>query len=71
MMYKAIVSFSGAGISMMAGQVAEISKPALVDDLLGAGYIIPFEADEVPEPKTENPPKAVKKSSTKGKGSKK
>lgn len=70
MMYKAIVSFSGAGISMMAGQVSEISDSALVDDLLGAGYIIPFKADEVPEPK-EEPPKATKKSSTKGKGSKK
>lgn len=70
MMYKAIVSFSGIDLSMMAGQVSEISDSALVDDLLGAGYIIPFEADEVLEPKKEEP-KTTKKPSTKGKGSKK
>ena len=43
MLYKATTSFSGQ-ISMAKGKVGEISDPALVDDLLKAGYIIPFES---------------------------
>ena len=61
MLYKAIVSFSGI-ISMAKGKVGEISDQSLVDDLLKAGYIIPYEADKKPtkskakeEPKEETP----------------
>ena len=43
MLYIATVSFSGK-ISMAKGKVSEISDPALVDDLLKAGYIIPYES---------------------------
>lgn len=43
MRYMATVSFSGA-ISMSKGKVGEISDQTLVDDLLNAGYIIPYEA---------------------------
>ena len=45
MLYKATVSFSGL-ISMNGGKVGEISDPAIVADLLKAGYIIPYEADK-------------------------
>ena len=45
MQYQAIVSFSG-NISMAKGSVREISDKSLSDDLLRAGYIIPFEADK-------------------------
>lgn len=73
MEYKAIVSFSGVKISMFAGQVRDISDPALAERLEKAGYIMPVVAD-VPEPKAEpepEPPKVEKKSSTRGKGKKK
>ena len=43
MLYIATVSFSGI-ITMAKGKVSEISDPALVDDLLKAGYIIPYES---------------------------
>ena len=45
MLYIATVSFSGK-ITMTKGKVGEISDQTLVDDLLKAGYIIPYEADE-------------------------
>ena len=45
MLYKACVSFSGK-ISMASGTVREISDQSLADDLINAGYIIPFEADK-------------------------
>ena len=48
MRYKAIVSFSGK-IAMASGQVGEIPDESLAKDLLNAGYIIPFEADEKPK----------------------
>lgn len=61
MQYMALVSFSGK-ITMSKGKVGEISDQTLVDDLLKAGYIIPFEADNKPqkskpkdEPKEETP----------------
>lgn len=38
MKYKALVSFSGV-ISMAEGEVREIEDPAIVNDLLKAGYI--------------------------------
>ena len=58
MQYKAIVSFSGV-ISMANGKVAEISDQAIANDLLKAGYIIPYEADK---------PIKEEKSKTKRKG---
>jgi hypothetical protein len=64
MRYKATVSFSGK-ISASKGKVIEISDSALADDLLKAGYIIPFEADK---PKAE--PKGDKPKTTKRKGNK-
>ena len=54
MLYKAIVSFSGI-ISMSKGKVGEISDQSLVDDLLKAGYIIPFEADKKAKTDDEKP----------------
>ena len=57
--YKACVSFSGLNISMAKGQIREISDSALVDDLLKAGYIVPYEAtDKKP---TEEKPKNKRK----------
>jgi hypothetical protein len=50
MQYKATISFSGK-ISMMMGEVREISDQSLIDDLTHAGYIIPYEADEKPKPR--------------------
>lgn len=38
MQYKALISFSGL-ISMAEGEVREIGDPAIVNDLLKAGYI--------------------------------
>ena len=47
MKYKALVSFSGI-LSMAQGEVGDISDPALVKDLLKAGYIT-----EIPDEKSE------------------
>ena len=66
MKYKALVSFSGL-VNMRAGDVADVD-PAFVDDLLRAGYIIPFEADAKADAKPEK--KASKPKTTKGKGKK-
>lgn len=63
MLYLATVSFSGK-ISMVQGKVREITDSALVDDLIKAKYIIPYEADNKPE-------KPTTKKTTKGKGKKK
>jgi len=54
MLYKATVSFSGV-ISMAKGKVSEISDPALVDDLLNAGYIVPFEETKAEKEVEEKP----------------
>lgn len=62
MLYKATVSFSGV-VSMAMGDIREIEDASLVDDLMKANYIIPFEADK----KAEKP----KKKTTKRKESKK
>ena len=64
MLYKATVSFSGV-VSMAMGEVREISDSSIADDLLRAGHIIPFEADNKPEEKPKAKPKAKK--TTKGK----
>lgn len=45
MRYKALVSFTGK-VSMAQGEVGEISDSSVVDDLVRAGYIIPFVADK-------------------------
>ena len=44
MMYLATKSFSGR-ITMTAGERREISDPAVVADLLKAGYIIEYKAE--------------------------
>ena len=66
MLYLATISFSGV-ISMAKGRVGEISDPALADDLLKAGYIVPYEATDKkrsepkPEPAEEKKPKSKKR----------
>lgn len=61
MAYMATVSFSGQ-ITMTKGKVREISDQSLANDLLNAGYIIPYEAtDKKDDVKTE------KKTKRKGK----
>ena len=52
-MYIATKSFSGH-ITMTAGERREISDPALVADLLKAGYIIEYKAEEKAEGEKEN-----------------
>ena len=64
MQYKALVSFSGK-IAMAMGQVEEISDLSLANDLLKAGYIIPFEADN--KAKTEGAKEEKPKTKRKGK----
>lgn len=64
MLYKAIVSFSG-NISMTSGQIREISDESLVNDLLKANYIIPYEADK--KPKTDDVKEEKPKTKRKGK----
>ena len=69
-MYKALVSFSGL-VSMTVGEVAEISDPSIVKDLLRAGYIEEVKTKEEPK-KAEKPkvekvePKPRKKRTPKG-----
>lgn len=77
MKYKALVSFSGL-ISMAEGEVREIEDPAIVNDLLKAGYIQPNVGSE-PRPSAvidkskivDNEPKAVKEPVKKKGGKKK
>lgn len=45
MKYRALVSFSGL-ISMSMGEEREIEDPAIVNDLLKAGYIQPTESGQ-------------------------
>ena len=63
-MYKACVSFSCYELSMTKGEVRDISNPTLVDDLLKAGYIVPFEATEKVE-EEEKPKETKRKGKTK------
>lgn len=58
MKYKALTTFSGA-VSMVAGEVRELTDKAVIDDLLHAGYIAQAEA------KTSAKSKAVKKTAKK------
>lgn len=64
MLYLATISFSGV-INMSKGKVSEITDQALADDLLKAGYIVPYEATgkkpEKAEPAEEKKPKSKKK----------
>ena len=67
MQYKALISFSGL-ISMAEGEVREIEDPAIVNDLLKAGYIQPnieLPAQRVAQKLVDNQPKAVKKEEVK------
>lgn len=65
MLYLATVSFSGK-ISMSKGEVGEISDQTLVDDLMKAGYIIPYEKtnkdEKADKPTTKRKGKADGKS---------
>lgn len=62
MKVKALVSFSGV-FSMRKGQEADLQNPALLADLLQAGYIEKMEKEAPkPDPKPEK-----KKSQKKGK----
>ena len=58
MKYKALTTFSGA-VSMVAGEVRELTDKAVIDDLLHAGYIAQAEA------KASAESKAVKKTAKK------
>ena len=64
MLYMATISFSGL-ITMRKGEVREISDQSLIDDLMKAGYIIPYEATNKNEPKDDV--KTEKKTKRKGK----
>lgn len=44
MKVKANISFSGL-VTMAAGEVAEISKGAVLDDLLSCGYVTEVKAE--------------------------
>ena len=61
MQYIACVSFSSYNLSMTKGEVREINDPALVADLLGAGFIAPFEATNVVDEEKEEKPKETKR----------
>lgn len=50
MLYKALTSFSGI-VSMAMGEIGEINDPAIAADLLKAGYIEKWVADEIPKKK--------------------
>ena len=45
MLYLATTSFSGQ-VNMAKGKVGEIPDQSVADDLLKAGYIIPYESTE-------------------------
>lgn len=66
-MYRALISFSGQ-ISMMEGEVREISDPLLLSDLLNAKYIEEVKEEskkEVKEEvKEEKPKKPAKRKAT-------
>lgn len=56
-MYKALKSFSGL-VSMVSGEIKDISDPIVIKDLVKAGYIVEVkpakakaEGEEKPEPK--------------------
>jgi hypothetical protein len=55
----ATISFSGQ-ITMAKGKVGEISDQTLADDLLKAGYVIPYESTEKKVEKKEAKPKKKK-----------
>ena len=66
MQYIACVSFSPYDLSMTKGEVKEINDPALVADLLRAGFIAPFEpTNKVEEEKKEKPKENKRKGKTK------
>lgn len=60
MLYLALVSFSGI-ISMFKGEIREISDSSLVDDLMKAGYITPYEPTDEPVEDSAEKPKTKRK----------
>lgn len=65
MSYIACVSFSNYDLSMTKGEVKEIKDPALVDDLLKAGYIAPFESTASVAETDDKPKENKRKGKTK------
>lgn len=68
-MYKALKSFSGL-VSMVAGEIRDISDPIVVKDLVKAGYIVEVKpakakAEEVKEPAEEKAKKKTTKKTVK------
>lgn len=65
MKVKATIAFSGT-VSMAKGDIKEIPKGAVLDDLLNAGYVEEVkDSDNEPEAKSDN---GAKKSAAKRKG---
>ena len=61
-MYKALKSFSGI-VSMVSGEIRDISNPLVVNDLVKAGYIVEVKPakGKVEEKAEEKPKKTTKK----------
>ena len=60
-MYKALKSFSGI-VSMVSGEIKDISDPIVVKDLVKAGYIVEVKPAET---KVEKPAETKAKKATK------
>lgn len=60
MLYLATTSFSGQ-INMAKGKIGEIPDQSLADDLLKAGYVIPYESTDKKEEKVAKPKRKGKK----------
>ena len=61
-MYKALKSFSGL-VSMVSGEIKDISDPIVIKDLVKAGYIVevkPAKAKAEEEEKPEHKKRAKK-----------
>lgn len=66
-MYKALKSFSGV-VSMVSGEVKDISDPLVVKDLVKAGYIVEVKpAKTKAEVEAEVKPKKTTKKTAKDK----
>ncbi len=61
-MYKALKSFSGV-VSMVSGEIRDISNPLVVNDLVKAGYIVEVKPakGKVKEEAEVKPKKTTKK----------
>ena len=61
-MYKALKSFGGV-VSMVSGEIRDISNPLVVNDLVKAGYIVEVKPakDKAKEEAEVKPKKTTKK----------